>query len=69
MLAPELGRVTWRKSTYSGGGSGGGDCVEFAELSYDIAIRDSKDPDGNALRFKPGAWIGFVTRLVGSSQQ
>ncbi|MFI0239751.1 DUF397 domain-containing protein [Streptomyces sp. NPDC016845] len=68
MLAPELGRVMWRKSTYSGGGSGGGDCVEIAELSEDIAIRDSKDSNGNALRFGPESWAGFVTGLVNLPQ-
>jgi hypothetical protein len=32
MLATELSGAAWRKSTYSGGNSGGQECVEIAEL-------------------------------------
>jgi len=37
----------WRRSTYSD--SSGGDCVEVADLSAAVAVRDSKDPDGPKL--------------------
>jgi hypothetical protein len=63
MLIPELGNIAWRKSSYSGGGSGGGDCVELAELPDRAAIRDSKNPCGPALAFTSGAWNGFVSQL------
>lgn len=43
----------WRKSSYSGGGQGS-DCVEVNDLN--TALRDSKNPDGQVLRFdNPGA--------------
>ncbi|GAA3099521.1 DUF397 domain-containing protein [Streptomyces rectiviolaceus] len=63
MLAPELGDCAWRKSSYSGGGSGGGDCIEVADLPHRTAIRDSKNPSGPALAFTSAAWDGFVTGI------
>ncbi|TDE18869.1 DUF397 domain-containing protein [Actinomadura sp. 6K520] len=39
--------MTWRKSSRSG--SSGGDCVELASLGSQVAVRDSKDPDGPVL--------------------
>ncbi|MEU6391328.1 DUF397 domain-containing protein [Streptomyces sp. NPDC046939] len=47
----------------SGGGSGGGDCVEVAGLAHGVAVRDSKDPRGGALRFGRGVWGRFVAGL------
>lgn len=40
--------VTWRKATHSGG-SEGSHCVEVAATSENVAVRDSKDPDGERL--------------------
>lgn len=60
MLAPELGNVAWRTSSYSGGGSSGGDCVEIATLQNATAVRDSKNPTGPALLFPDAAWSAFV---------
>jgi hypothetical protein len=34
-----------------------------AELSSALAVRDSKDPGGPALRFGRGAWSSFVVGL------
>lgn len=35
--------TTWRKSSRSGGGgSGGQDCVELAQLTDGVGVRDSK---------------------------
>ncbi|MFC0099980.1 DUF397 domain-containing protein [Micromonospora marina] len=49
----------WRKSSRSG--SGGGNCVEVADnLPGIVGVRDSKDPAGSALVFKPAVWQGFV---------
>lgn len=39
--------LTWRKSSRSG--SDGGSCVELAGVNDDVAVRDSKDPDGPIL--------------------
>ncbi|OKK11998.1 hypothetical protein AMK09_30565 [Streptomyces sp. CB02488] len=60
MLAPELGSVVWRKSSYSGGGSSGGDCLEVAGLTARTAVRDSKNPTGPALVLGNRAWAAFV---------
>lgn len=60
MLAPELTDATWRKSSYSGGGSSGGDCVEVADLASFAAVRDSKIPDGSALVFTGRCWNAFI---------
>ena len=66
MPAPDLSRVTWRKSSYSN--SSGGSCVEIAVLTgapgeHDIAVRDSKDPHGPALTFTARHWRGFTTAI------
>jgi Domain of unknown function (DUF397) len=66
MSAPDLSRVTWRKSSYSNGT--GGSCVEIAELvdapgEHDIAVRDSKDPHGPALTFTAPQWRAFITAI------
>lgn len=57
----ELTEAQWRKSTYSG--DQGGDCVEIAALPSTIAIRDSKNPQGPALRFDITAFGDFVRHL------
>jgi hypothetical protein len=38
---------TWRKLSHSG--SDGGECVELARMEGEVAVRDSKDPDGAVL--------------------
>lgn len=53
--------LAWRKSSRSGGSSGGGDCVEVADLpGGGRAVRDSKNPAGAQLRFTPSEWTAFV---------
>ncbi|WP_030489633.1 DUF397 domain-containing protein [Micromonospora chokoriensis] len=55
----ELTGAQWRKSTRSSGN--GGDCVEVADNLPDVVgVRDSKDPLGPALVFRPAAWQAFV---------
>ncbi|MEV1286390.1 DUF397 domain-containing protein [Micromonospora sp. NPDC049679] len=54
----DLTGAQWRKSTRS---SNQGNCVEVADNLADVVgVRDSKDPDGLALRFEPQAWQSFV---------
>jgi hypothetical protein len=43
--ASALEGVQWRKSRRSGAGN----CVELAEIGSDIAVRNSRFPDGPAL--------------------
>ncbi|MFF5841334.1 DUF397 domain-containing protein [Streptomyces massasporeus] len=50
--------ILWRKSSYSG--DQGGDCVEVAETSTAIAIRDSKNPAGPILTLDPASFTTFV---------
>ncbi|MET8162378.1 DUF397 domain-containing protein [Sphaerisporangium sp. NPDC005289] len=54
----DLSDVKWQKSSYTG--SNGGNCVEVAQLSRLIAIRDSKRPDGPKLFFTAGEWSAFL---------
>ncbi len=52
-------KLTWVKSTYSGGQ--GGNCVEVAALpDGGRAVRDSKDADGPVLVFASGPWEAFL---------
>ncbi|WP_328944922.1 DUF397 domain-containing protein [Streptomyces sp. NBC_00250] len=51
-----------RKSSYSG--DTGGQCIEIADLTAHIAVRDSKNPEGPAFRAAPVAFTAFVTAAV-----
>ncbi len=48
--------VSWRKSTQSGADG----CVEVADASGSVLVRDSKDPDGPVLVFTEAEWRAFV---------
>ena len=50
----------WRKSSYS---NPSGNCVEAAELSDGVALRDSRSPGGPALAFTSAAWGTFLHRV------
>ena len=58
-LTPE---EAWFKSSYSDAGQ---NCVEASHLAPapGIAVRDSKNPTGPALRLTPTTWAAFVTHL------
>ncbi|TDC72880.1 DUF397 domain-containing protein [Micromonospora sp. KC606] len=57
----ELTGAIWRKSTRS---NNGGECIEVADnLTGIVGLRDSKDPTGPALTFRPEAWASFVTAV------
>ncbi|MBW8484236.1 DUF397 domain-containing protein [Actinomadura parmotrematis] len=43
----DLNAMTWRKSSRSGGN--GGECVELAAMRGSVAVRDSKDPEGDRI--------------------
>ncbi|MFI2279887.1 DUF397 domain-containing protein [Nocardia beijingensis] len=57
-----LSEVTWFKSSYS---SASRDCVEVAFLSEgSVGVRDSKNPTGPGLVFKPNEWDSFTARVT-----
>ena len=56
--ASSLHCATWRKSPYS---NPSGNCVELANLpAGEVAVRNSRFPDGPALIFTPAEWDAFV---------
>ncbi|MFE0043836.1 DUF397 domain-containing protein [Streptomyces albireticuli] len=57
LIAPE---GAWIKSSYSGSGNA---CVEIAELTDHVGIRDSKRKEGPALVLGPQAWTAFIAAV------
>jgi len=58
MPAGELGDVRWTKSQYS---NPNGECVELAALpNGEIAMRNSRFPDGPALLYTRGEITAFL---------
>jgi hypothetical protein len=56
--ADEIG-ASWMKSSYSGPQ---GNCVEFAQLpGGQVALRNSRHPDGPALVFTAAEWDAFLS--------
>ncbi|GGV14183.1 hypothetical protein GCM10010182_38430 [Actinomadura cremea] len=53
--------VCWRKSSHSD--HHGGDCVEIADLTPVIGIRDSKNPGGPKLALGRDAWRALVLEI------
>ena len=56
----DLTGVRWRTSSYSG--DNGGNCVQIAHASRNVAVRDSKDAGGAVLVFTPQTWKTFIGR-------
>lgn len=50
----------WRKSSYS---DNGGECIEVADQTRRVLVRDTKDRCGPTLRFTPEAWCRFADRV------
>ena len=51
----------WRKSTYSD--ASGGNCVETADGSGAILVRDTTDRGGVTLSLPAAAWRDFLIRM------
>ncbi len=57
-LRVRLGPVSWRKSRVS---NSSGDCVELAKLDGgDVAVRNSRDPDGPVLVYTCAEMSAFL---------
>lgn len=58
MSANTIEGAVWRKATHSGGN---GNCVEVAKLaSGEVAVRNSRFPDGPALVYTPSEMAAFL---------
>lgn len=55
----DLTRVSWRKSSFSNGGTNG-QCVELGNVGDGLAVRDSKNPEGGALIVGPTGRAAFL---------
>jgi hypothetical protein len=61
-MGNNIDNAIWRKSSYSG--SNGGNCVEVADnVPGVVAVRDSKDPGGPVLAFRPDEWRAFTAAI------
>jgi hypothetical protein len=52
--------IWWRTSSHSGGDN---NCVEVGATGESIAVRDSKDRHGGALRFSASQWQSFTENI------
>ncbi|MGC0421547.1 DUF397 domain-containing protein [Embleya sp. AB8] len=50
--------TAWRKSSYSG--TQGGNCVEVAELTGAVGVRDTKVGDSPVVTTRTEAWTAFL---------
>lgn len=55
-----MAELVWRKSSRSGTST---NCVEVAQATDEVAIRDSKDPEGGQLRVEAPQWGTFLDGL------
>ncbi|MGW0880446.1 DUF397 domain-containing protein [Streptomyces sp. NPDC002671] len=62
LYAVDLATAVWRKASASGGE---GNCVEVAQLpSGARAVRDSKNPGREPLRFTASEWAAFREGVI-----
>ncbi|MFF4763885.1 DUF397 domain-containing protein [Streptomyces sp. NPDC001292] len=62
LYALDLDGAAWRKASASGAEN---DCVEIAELPGGArAVRDSKNPEREPLRFTASEWAAFRTGVL-----
>jgi hypothetical protein len=56
----QLARAPWRKSSYSNSANG---CVEAADVTGLVGVRDSKDPHGPVQLYAPRQWASFIAAV------
>ncbi|WP_049573994.1 DUF397 domain-containing protein [Streptomyces sp. SBT349] len=65
LYAVDLTGATWRKSPRSNGGA---QCVEITDLPGGaVALRDSKNPGREALRYTAEEWEAFRQGIIDGS--
>ena len=52
--------INWRKASYS---NGSGNCVEVADATSVVLVRDTKTRDGGTLTFTANDWQTFTRSL------
>ncbi|GAA1775162.1 DUF397 domain-containing protein [Actinomadura chokoriensis] len=60
MTRTDLGRVAFRKSSYSEGGNG---CVEAGSFGSQRLVRDSKNPEGGFLTMERDVWAAMLSQI------
>lgn len=56
--------IIWRKSSHSGGGGAGGqECIEVAQIAEGIGVRDSKAPSAGHLSLSAQSFTDLVARV------
>lgn len=60
MTRIDVGRVVFRKSSYSNGGNG---CVEAGTLGSQHLVRGSKNPEGGFLAVERDVWAALVSQI------
>jgi hypothetical protein len=60
MARIDLGRVVFRKSSYSNGGNG---CVEAGTFGFQYLVRDSKNPEGHFLSMGRDVWEAMLSQI------
>lgn len=53
--------TNWRKTRRSN--TNGGACILVGNTRRDVAVKDSKDPDGPKMTISPDKWRAFVGAL------
>lgn len=52
----------WFTSSYSN--DQGGQCVQAARFNGQMAVRDSKSPEGPTFAFDTPAWMHFINAMI-----
>jgi hypothetical protein len=60
-----MSEYVWRKATRSG--ATGDNCIEVATAGDRVLVRDSKHPDGGALRLDAAAFRAFLAEAQGGA--
>ncbi len=62
LTGQEIHGLAWRKASHS---ANDGACVEVALVGGRVAVRDSKNPGGNWLRYPARTWQDFISIVKG----